>query len=150
MVIDHLCLVHCHRLCAVACCVTWMELTSGLWGASLQTLSWLQRGGWEEHSWQLQTLQGTLHGSFLQCCLSGAKVWQLLCLAPEATGGGKNSSGTSEVDDGVIDLVLQLKKGKKCRSDEQLDCRWGRHAVLSFASNHQVGPAIPKVRAVTR
>lgn len=64
----------------------------------------------------------------------------LLAGALEAMGGGKDSSGTSEVDDGVSDLGLQLRRGKR---DEQLGFRLGyfwSHSALSFASNHYASP----------
>jgi len=40
-------------------------------------------------------------------------VLYLLAGTLEAIGGGKDSSGTSEVNDGVTDLGLQLRRGKK-------------------------------------
>lgn len=39
----------------------------------------------------------------------------LLAGALKAIGGGKDSSGTSEVDDGVSDLGLQLRRGKSAQ-----------------------------------
>lgn len=42
-----------------------------------------------------------------------------------ATGGGKDSSGTSEVDDKVKDLGMQLKREKGSKRDVQLGLRLG-------------------------
>lgn len=39
----------------------------------------------------------------------------LLAGVPESTGGGKDPSGTSEVDDGVTDLGLQLNRGRSAQ-----------------------------------
>lgn len=81
------------------------------------------RRGWLEHTWQFEPL-GCSAGITpnwlwrlavsrrleMVCCCALCIGWGLI-----AIGGGKDSSGTSEVDDKVKDLGMQIKRKKGAR-----------------------------------